>query len=380
MTQRLRKFTPILSLSLLFLLDACSKHDHPVTQGGVDGSTIAAPVTLDLIPAQNQSAGDRRIYLPIIKIGTSSLSLKTVFDSGSEGLLLSGTSVFTAQYIADTGIVINSPDSAIINGVTVTSAKVTTTYGSAPATRTFYGNIAYAQITIGDQAGSLQTERMPFIIVYKGVDNQTQASVPLDANSDGVAGVYSSGFDPSVTVVTNRAGIKSPFNYFNYGSGLYAGFMLSPLSTIGWTGTASNQGFPATPLLTVGITSQMESGFALQSQRLDIGNLFDPDVLGTVTYNSITMGGSNILLDTGTPVGYSLYNSSVGGSSTLPSGVSVQLSTREGFSYGYTSDAALFQTVVSSTGQQRCIFGIDFFLNNSFLLDYTEHYIGLKGS
>jgi hypothetical protein len=380
MTQRLRKFTPILSLSLILFLDACSKHDHPAVQTGVDGSTITAPVTLDLIPAQNQSAGDRRIYLPIIKIGTSSLSLKTVFDSGSEGLLLSGTSVFPAQYIADTGIVINSPDSAIINGVTVTSTKVTTTYGSAPATRTFSGNIAYAQITIGDQAGSLQTERMPFIVVYKGVDNQTQASVPLDANSDGVAGVYSSGFDPSATIVTNRAGVKSLFNYFNYSSGLYAGFMLSPLSTIGWTTTASNQGFPATPLLTVGLTTQLESGFALQSQRLDLGNLFDPDVFGTVTYNGVTLPSSNILLDTGTPVGYIIYNSNEGGSTTLASGLPIGLTTREGFSYNYTTDAALFQTVVSSTGQQRCIFGIDFFLNNSVLLDYTEHYIGLKGS
>jgi hypothetical protein len=378
MTLRLRKFTPILSLFALVLLDACSKHDQPAVQTTVDAE-IVSPVTLDLIPAQNQTPGDRRIYLPIIKIGTSSLSLKTVFDSGSEGLLLSGTSVFTSTYIADTGIVINSPDSAVINGITVTSAKVSTTYGSAPATRTFYGNIAYARLTFGDQSGSVQTLRMPFVIVYKGVDNQTQASVPLDASSDGVAGVYSSGFDPSVTVVTTRAGVKSPFNYFNYGSGLSAGFQLAPLSQIGWTSAASAQGYPATPLLTLGLTSGMEAGFALQSQRLDIGNTFDPDLQGTVTYGGSAVAlTSNILFDTGTPLGFSIYSTSFPASTQ--SGVQVDLSTSQGFQYGYTTDNALFQTSVSSSGQQRCIFGIDFFLNNYFLLDYTYHYIGLKAS
>lgn len=379
MTHRLRKFTPI--LSLLVFLNACRKNDQPASSGsGADASTIASPVTIDLIPAQNQTPGDRRIYLPIAGIGTSSVSLKTVFDSGSEGLLLSGTSVFTSAYIADTGIVINSPDSAIINGITVTSVKLQTTYGSPPATRTFYGNIAYAQLTLGDQAGTVKTERMPFIIVYKGVDNQTQASVPLDASSDGVAGVYSSGFDPSVTYVTTRAGIKSPFNYFNYTGGLFAGFMLTPLSKIGWSGAGSNQGFPATPLLTIGLSSTTESGFALQSQRLDIGNTFDPDILGTVTYNGSTVPGTNILLDTGTPVGFTIYNASVGNTTILAAGLPVQLSTQEGFTWGYSTDSQLFQTTVTYTGQQRSIFGIDFFLTNFFLLDYTEHYIGLKAS
>ncbi|TDW96944.1 hypothetical protein [Dinghuibacter silviterrae] len=378
MMLRLRRFSPILSLSILVLLNACSKHDQPAVQSTVDAS-IVSPVTIDLIPAQNQTPGDRRIYLPIIKIGTSSLSLKTVFDTGSEGLLLSGTSVFPSTYIADTGIVINSPDSAIINGITVTSVKVTTTYGSAPATRTFYGNIAYARITFGDQNGSVQTYRMPFVIVYKGVDNQTQASVPLDASSDGVAGVYSTGFDPSVTVVTTRAGIKGPFNYFNYGSGLSAGIQLAPLSQIGWTGTPSNQGYAATPLLTIGLTSGMESGFALQSQRLDLGNTFDPDVLGIVSYaGSAVALSSNILLDTGTPVGFSIYSTSTPASTQ--SGQAVEMTTSQGFQYGYTTDNALYQTSVSSSGQQRCIFGIDFFLNNYFLLDYTYHYIGLKAS
>jgi len=381
MTRCLRKFTPIVSLGTLVLINACRKTDTPAngnTGGGA--STIAAPVTLDLIPAQNQTPGDRRIYLPIQKIGTSTLNLTTVFDSGSEGLVLSGTSVFAANYIADTGIVINSPDSAVINGITVTSAKVTTTYGSPPATRSFYGNIAYAQLTIGDQSGTVLTTRMPFVVIYKGVDNQTQASVPVDANSDGVAGVYSSGFNPSAGLVTTRSGIKSPFNYFNYTNGLLAGFMLAPLSKIGWTGTASSQGFPATPLLTLGLTLDMETGFALQSQRLDVGNLFDPDVLGTVSYNGITLNNSNILLDTGTPLGFMIYNSAEGGSTTLSGGAPVQLATREGFSFAYTTDTQLSQTAVQSNGQQRCIFGIEFFLNNSFLFDYSEHYIGLKGS
>lgn len=379
MIYRLRHLLPVVSLSLLVY--ACRKTDKPAVANQADAGTIAQPVTINLIPAQNQSPGDRRIYLPIIKIGTTSVSLKTVFDTGSEGLLLSGTSVLPATAIADTGIVINSPDSAIINGITVTSAKVQTTYGSPPATRTFYGNIAYASLTLGDQSGSVVTERMPFVIIYKGVDNQTQASVVLDNSSDGVAGVYSTGYTPATGLVTTRSAVKSPFNYFNYTNGVFSGFLLAPLNQVGWSTTIpSNQGYSPTPLLTIGVTSGMESGFALQSQRLDIGGQFDPDILGTVTYNGTTVGNTNILVDTGTPLGFGIYDKQVSGSTTLSNGLSVGITTNEGFSYSYTTDGAFYQTVVTDGGQQRCIFGIDFFMNNSFLLDYTEHYIGLKGS
>ena len=375
----LRKFAPVVSLSAFVMLNACRKADVPPAVA-TNPPTISSPVTLDLIPAQNQNPGDRRVYLPITRIGSTAMNLITVFDSGSEGLVLQGSAVFPAQYIADTGMVINSADSAIINGITVTSTKVVSVYGDPPATRSFYGNIAYAQVTFGDQNGSIQSERMPFVVIYKGIDNQTQDTVPLDASSNGIAGVYSTGFDPSVTLVTTRAGVKSPFNYFNYTGGLDAGIATAPFSQVGWTNTPSNTGFPATRLLTVGLTSDMEAGYAFQSQLLDAGNAFDPDVVGSFTYNGTTLSNSLILFDTGTPVGYTLYNGSAGGSSTLASGTSVQLTTQSGFSYAYTADNALFQTTVTSTGQQRCILGIDFFLNNSLLLDYTMHYIGLKGS
>ena len=374
----MRKHVGIFSLAAVALFfNACRKSDVPA---GTSDSNISSPRTINLIPAQNQSAGDRRIYLPIMQVGTTKATLKTVFDTGSEGMVLSGTSLFTSMYIADTGIVINSPDSAIINGITVTSTKVVSTYGSPPATRSFYGNIAYASFVFGDASGSVQTLRMPFIVIYKGVDNQTQASVPVDANSDGIAGIQSSGFTPGIALVTNRAGVKSPFNYFNYGTGIFAGFQLAPLSNIGWTNQASNQGFPSTPLLTLGLTSDMETGYALQSQRLDIGFLYDPDLLVNVTYGGSTVSNSNLLLDTGTPVGNSIFNSAISGSTTLAAGVAVSFSTNEGFDYGYSTDNLLFQTIVQNNGQQRCIFGIDFFLNNYFLIDYTQHYIGLKAS
>ena len=367
--------------SIFLLFNSCRKSDtNPSSQGG-SSTVIASPVMLDLIPAENVTSGIRRIFLPVSAVGgVKSGSLKLVFDSGSEGVLFSATSLFSAAQIADTGIVINSADSAIISGITVTSAKVTSIYGDPPATRTFYGNIAYAPLTLGDQSGAVVTARMPFILVYKGVDNQTGASVVLDDNSDGIAGVISSGFNPASvnTLATSRSDIKSPFNYLTYTNGVNAGFMLSPLNATGWTTQASSAAGGAMPLLTIGLTDQLKSGFALQVQRLDIGNLFDPDILGTVTYNGTSILNTNTLLDTGTPIGFTIYNASENGSAILASNEPVQLTTAEGFSYNYTSDAALFQTSVQSTGQPRSIFGIDFFLNNSLLWDYTDHLIGLK--
>jgi hypothetical protein len=277
-------------------------------------------------------------------------------------------------------MVINNKDSAIVEGVTITSTKVSSTYGEPPATRTFYGNIAYTSMTLGDQSGSVITERMPFMLVYKGVNNQTGAAVAVDSSSDGIAGVISSGFVPGEAsiLVTNRENIKSPFNYLNYSTSLYAGWMLSPLSAAGWTNVPSNATTPARPLLTVGLTQALESGFALQPQRLDLGNVYDPDLVGTIGYGGQDISNSSVVFDTGTPVGFIIYNANEGGNTQLPTGETVQLSTTQGFDYGYTTDAALFQTVVQSTGQTRSIFGIDFFLNTYYLLDYTNHLIGLK--
>jgi hypothetical protein len=370
----------IASLGGMALLSSCHKSDGPGASPTVDGSSLADPVVLNLVPAQNQNPGDRRVYLPIKQVGSSTLNILTVFDTGSEGLVLSGSAVFPYAYISDTGMVIKGQDSLVVGGITITAAKVSITYGSPPATRTFYGNICYAQVTFGDQTASVQSLRLPFVSIYKGVDNQTQDSVPLDANSSGITGVISSGYTPTTALATTMTQVKSPFNYFNYTSGLYAGFMLNPLNTTGWTTTPSNSGEASSPVLTLGITEAMKSGFDLQFQRTDVGGAFDPDIEASLTYGTTTLGYNNVLFDTGTPLGVSIYNASLGGSTTLAEGTAVSLNTAQGYTYAYTTDSAFFQTVVSSTGQQRCIFGIDFFLNNYFMFDYTEHYIGLKAS
>jgi hypothetical protein len=226
----------------------------------------------------------------------------------------------------------------------------------------------------------VQSLRLPFVSIYKGIDNQTQDSVPLDANSSGITGVISSGFTATNTLATTMTQVKSPFNYFNYTNGLYAGFMLNPFSSTGWTTSPSNSSEPTTPILTLGITEGMKAGFDLQFQRTDVGGAFDPDVEATLTYGSSSISYNNVLFDTGTPLGMSIYDASEGGSTTLTAGTSVSISTLQGYTYSYTTDNAFYQTIVSSTGQQRCIFGIDFFLNNYFMFDYTEHYIGLKGA
>jgi hypothetical protein len=370
----------IASLGGMALLSACHKSDGPGASPTIDGSSLADPVVLNLVPAQNQSPGDRRVYLPIKQVGSSTLNILTVFDTGSEGLVLSGSAVFPYSYISDTGMVIQNKDSLVVNGITITSAKVSITYGSPPATRTFYGNICYAQVTFGDQTASVQSLRLPFVSIYKGIDNQTQDSVPLDANSSGITGVISSGFTATNTLATTMTQVKSPFNYFNYTNGLYAGFMLNPFSSTGWTTSPSNSSEPTTPILTLGITEGMKAGFDLQFQRTDVGGAFDPDVEATLTYGSSSISYNNVLFDTGTPLGMSIYDASEGGSTTLTAGTSVSISTLQGYTYSYTTDNAFYQTIVSSTGQQRCIFGIDFFLNNYFMFDYTEHYIGLKGA
>lgn len=377
----LKNFGKILPFSLLTLVYSCKKSDFrdpDSFSSGASADQITNPITINLLPGQNPQAKSRRIFLPISQVGSNNVNLKMVFDTGSEGLVFQASSILPLELVADTGIVIKDKDSLVVNGITVTRAKVSSTYGDGNNKRTFSGNIAYANIRIGDNQGSVRTKRMPFLVVYKGVYDETQLKVPVDPNSDGIAGVYSSA-DPVPGLITKRGDIKSPFAYLNLAPGLHAGFTLAPLSYINWDNVTDYISTPGQPLLTIGLDDRSSNGFAVQAQRMVPKGYF-PNLHASLVEQNAAPANLAILLDTGTPRGNVLFLQ-VPSPTRIFTSDPVSFSTPEGFSYSYIPDAGYNLTrllPLPPNPSREAIYGINFFLENAFQLDYTAHTIGLQ--
>jgi hypothetical protein len=110
---------------------------------------------------------------------------------------------------------------------------------------------------------------------------------------------------------------------------------------------------------------------------------YSANIASTVTYNGTSIPAT-ILFDTGTPSVSTIENNGAASNvANLPAGTTVTITTNQGFSYQYTTTATNNLTQVkkpSYSGDPRTIFSVDFFINNQFLMDYTNHQIGLKNN
>lgn len=89
-----------------------------------------------------------------------------------------------------------------------------------------------------------------------------------------------------------------------------------------------------------------------------------------------------VLFDTGTePYSYIEDRFLDGSSILLPKNSSVDIVTNSGFKYSYVTTAKENLTYVENptfSSVDVTIFGLEFFLKNQFLMDYTNNRIGLK--
>lgn len=335
---------------------------------------IEQPVTINLMPGQNMKTLGRRLYLPIRYIGTDKVKLRVVFDTGSQGLILEAKSLLPASLVADTGIVFKDKDSLMLNGITVTRTKIKSSYGG---TRSYYGNIAYAPIVIGDKMGQVRTKRMPFILVYHGVYDLTGKPAKVDQHCDGVAGV-SSGGEMKTGSVFKRENIVSPFNYLSFGNRVEAGFILSPLDRVKWEGVYSMEGNSGQPLLTLGITEQAKKGFVLHRQMAGNGRFY-PYVRGIISYSGVVISPSYVLFDSGNPAGGVIYEPDKSKKGKMEAGVAIRFVSDEGAIYDYAVNNSNYKTTLDARKSKSVsIIGINFFLENSFMLNYASHTIGIK--
>jgi hypothetical protein len=360
------KYFPLFvgGLFLILLIASCKKDSTAPPK--VTINTGPTPIaTLGLY--ELDSAIYRRLFIPIAKVGTQSINLLSVFDTGSAGMTIDAAGILPASMITNTGIAV-SGTSVVVNGITVTDTTSTISYGGGANVTVEYGNLAYAPVTLGDSHGTVATGRIPIFLYYKAVVQNTGQKLP--AHSNDVFGVA-----PGNSYTSNV--ISSPLSYFKTAANVTSGFKLVKLS---------NAGFLPAPtyvpgLLQIGLVPNdlTSAGFIMHSLTSTSVAGYSPDIPALITYNGKTIQGT-LLFDTGTPAVSIIEDPTARNLGNLPAGTVVSISTASGFSYQYTVGATDNLTQVASTLDPRTIFGIDFFINNEYLTDYTDHQIGLKNN
>jgi len=316
--------------------------------------------------------------MPIMKIGSKRVNIKTVFDTGSEGLILDAKSLLPSRMITDKGILLNGQSSFTVNGITITSIKDSASYGMTSGKgRKYFGQIAYSTITIGDQSGNLVTRKMPFLLIYKGINEATGKAATVDPSVDGIFGVSSS-YSSDDDLAAKRKEIKSPFAYLNYSDGIYSGFQLEPLSTSDKSNSYSGDGVYTAPILKVGLTEEMEQNYFKTKQNLRKNGHYFASVSGQVVWGDNKIR-TTILFDTGTPRGAKIVDRGISKTYTISTTEPVKFETVSGFNYNYITDSQQhITTLVPLKKANRSVVGLNFFENNYFFSDYTNHTIGLK--
>jgi len=330
-------------------------------------TSVVAPVTFGLY--EYASGADKRIFIPLTKVGTQSVSYLEVFDTGSNGMTLDATDILPSTMFSSSGIQVTG-DSVVVNGITVTSQQSVVSYGSASSPTKAYGNLAYTNITIGDGNGSLSIKRVPFFIYYKATDG---SGTQLAAHSLDVFGV-----GPGTSAASSL--IASPLSYYSPGTGLTKGFKLAVLNAADFNTSVTY----VAGLLTIGLTQAdiSSSGFILHPLTYYASGGYSPDIPATITYNG-TSTSAEVLFDTGTPSISIIEDKTANSIGELPASSVVSVTTNQGFTFKYTVTSTDNLTEVENpnkTGDFRTIFSLDFFISNEFLTDYTDNKIGLKNN
>jgi hypothetical protein len=361
----------LLALFITVLISSCGKSN---TKPKTTTVVTAKPVTFGLV--EYGTGTDNRIFIPVTQVGTKTVNYPLVFDTGSTGLTLDATDIIPASMITSAGIQVTG-DSVVVNGITITNQTATMSYGDANAPTVEYGNLAYANFTIGDNQGNIKIQRVPFFLYYKILDSKKN---PYPAHSADIFGV-GTGFS-----FTNK-NIVSPMSIYDPGAGLTKGFKLALLNNADF----NSSGTYVAGLFTAGLTTadRFSSGFIMHPLGYSTDGGYSPNIPATVTYGSNTTS-AEILFDTGTPSitliedpKASSVNKTLNSLGALPSGTVVTITTNRGFKFNYTVTANNNLTTVqnpNNSNDYRSIVSIDFFTQNEFLTDYDHNEIGLKNN
>jgi len=118
-----------------------------------------------------------------------------------------------------------------------------------------------------------------------------------------------------------------------------------------------------------------------QQESAGNGRGYSAQMHGTINVEGNQFAGA-VLFDTGTPTGVTISDPDTSSPDAyiLDSNTPVSFSTDEGFSYQFNTDKNEYRTrILPNRGGNvgRSIWGLEFFTNHYFLLDYTINQIGI---
>lgn len=392
------------ALALAVVLDACggssSNSNPPVSPAGA----VEKPVTLNLYP--NQSATTvPRITVMVTAVGSATVNIPAVFDTGSAGVTLYAPNIFPSSMVTASGFVFAEGQTSLAyNGITVTNQQGTRTYGTTNL-RSQNGNLGFATLTFGDQSGELTTAVMPVFFYYSVTDETTGQIIDAAGSLQlGIFGVAStsgeivvagsaapSGGPPACA--TGTAGscyTVSPLKYLQYGTGVSAGFKLAA-ATIQTCDINTSGNCAPEPILTVGLNATLESGFSTASLPCPPNGYVGPTSIAGYPVCQKTTDNVTIMISgntSGTITGGAVFDTGTANMQVavpavgsfppvVPAGASVLVTTPSGFTYNYTATATdpLF-TIVNSGFSGSSIIGIGYFTTNSFFIDFSSSTTG----
>lgn len=357
--------TVLICCTLIF--SSCSKSTPVETVNG-STSTIKAIATIKLGGVVVAGA-TKKLTISVSGVGGVQIAKDVPVSTIGAGVEMDAQGILPASMITTSGITVPG-DSILYNGITVTNKTFIVTHGDLLNSIKLYGNLAYATVTFGDATSPMITTlRIPFFLYYKATEPSGSQLAAHAADLFGIGPGYSNG----------SKSIASPLSYLPITGGQISGFKLSLVNFNSNTSQAA--------LLTVGlIPSNLEAsaGFNLHPLSPLTGGGYANYITGTIVYNGITVIGPMAFSTAYTSASVIQDTKSTGTSySSLAANSSVRIVTNNGFNYLYTVSSAANATVIenpTSSGENRSIFGIDFFVNNEFLVDYTNHQIGLKSN
>ena len=358
-------------LALLALVVSCKKDK---SNNGTT-PTVATPTQIGIY--ESDSSIYKGLFVAISKIGTASMDNGLLFDTGSGGLVIDASGILPTSMITSTGFNFTG-DSTVVSGITITNQTSVVQYGNdAASLDKVYGNLAYADVVIGDQGTKLTVKRLPFFIYYKAIDAKGNKFPAHEFDVFGVSSEYDISF-------SNGAYITSPFASYSVGTGLTQGFKMPALGTSNF----SLYGTYVPNAITIGLTSSdlaSSSGFTQHQLTFYPGDGYAPVINTTITYGSSNKTTATYaIFDTGTePYSYIEDKTATSSIALLPSNTPVSVSTTSGFIYSYTTTPTENLTYIenpNSTGATISIISLEYFLTGQYMLDYTNHRIGLKNN
>jgi hypothetical protein len=367
-----------------------------------DGSNIEKPVTLNLYP-NSTSTTPSRFAVIVTSVGSVAVNMPLIFDTGSAGVTLYAPSIFPASMVTAAGFVFPAGQTSMTyNGITVTNQQGTRSYGS-DVLHTQTGNIGYARLTFGDAQGELTTETMPVFLYYSSQEIATGAPIEPLASNQGIFGVASTdgtidlpgsvepppgGYPACATDTNSTCYVASALEYFKYGAGVNAGFMLTPALIQTCDITTAGSCTPE-PMLTVGLTAAMESGFSIVSLVCPPGGYTGPGSIAGYPLCQKTIEDTTFAVAGGTTTGGAVFDTGTDGMQIAPQpgssfpatvtlGSPVMIATPSGFTYSYISGTGPLNTSVITDTNDISIVGIGYFTTHSYFLDFSSSTAGWK--